>query len=99
MLRASLLSALLLLAGAACGNAPSKGECEKLLEHLVELEAAAAGGGAMPADQKAELEQQKKKVQGEVGLDFCLKEMSVDQVECGLKARSLDELDKTCNKS
>lgn len=94
MLRTSLLSLLLL---AACGKTPSKGDCEKLLEHLVELEAAAAGGGAMPADQKGELEQQKKKVRESVGLDFCRKDMSVDQVECGLKARSLDELDKTCN--
>lgn len=96
MLRASLFSLLLL---AACGKSPSKGDCEKLLEHLVELEAAAAGGGAMPADQKGELDQQKKKVRDSIGLDFCSKEMSVDQVECGLKARSLDELDKTCNKS
>ena len=96
MLRASLLSLLLL---AACGKSPSKGDCEKLIEHLVELEAAAAGGGAMPADQKGELDQQKKKVQSSVGLDFCLKDMSVDQVECGLKARSLEELDKSCNKS
>ena len=44
MLRASLLSALalFLVAGAAgCGNAPGKGDCEEVLEHLEELEAAA----------------------------------------------------------
>jgi hypothetical protein len=98
VLRATLISALL-LASAACGNKPSKGQCEKLVEHMVELEAAAAGGGAMPADQKADLEQQKKKVRESVGLDFCLNDMSVDQVECGLKARSLEELDKTCEQS
>lgn len=99
MLRAVLL-ALFLAVAAACGNAPSKGDCEKLLEHLVELEAAA--GGAAVADPKAakgELDQQKKKVRESVGLDFCLKELSKDQLECGLKAKSLDELDKTCEKS
>lgn len=96
MLRASLLS-IALLTGAACGDRPSKGDCEKLLEHLVDLEAAAAGGGAMPPDQKAQLDQQKKKVRDAVGLDFCLDEMSTDQVECGLKARSLEELGKTCD--
>jgi hypothetical protein len=100
VLRASLLTASLLLGGAAgCGNAPSKGDCEKLIEHLVELEAAAAGGGAMPAAHKGELEQQKKKVRESVGLDFCRKEMSKDQLECGLKARTLEELDKSCDKS
>jgi hypothetical protein len=98
VLRAILFSALLLTA-AACGNKPSKGECEKLLEHLVELEAAAAGGAATPTDQKADLEQQKKKVRESVGLDFCLEDMSVDQVECGLKARTLEDLEKTCNKN
>lgn len=98
MLRAFLLT-LLLAASAGCGNAPSKGDCEKLLEHLVELEAAA--GGAAAADPKApkgELDQQKKKVRESVGLDFCLKELSKGQLECGLKAKSLEEL-KTCEKS
>ena len=100
MLRASLISALLfVLSGAGCGNAPSKGDCEKLLDHLVELEAAAGGGGAMPADQKGALEQQQKKVRESIGLDFCVDKMSSDQVECGLKARTLEELDKTCNQS
>ncbi len=102
MLRASLFVSALLAVSAGCGNAPSKGNCEKLLEHLVELEAAASGGGAMPADQKgakSELEEQKKKVRDSVGLDFCLKELSKDQLECGLKARSLEELGKTCDKS
>ena len=98
LLRASLLA--FLLAGAAgCGKTPSKGECEKLLDHLVELEAAAAGGGAMPADQKGALDQQKKKVRESVGLDFCRKDLSVDQLECGLKARTLEELDKSCDQS
>jgi hypothetical protein len=96
VLRACLLSAVL-LTGAACGKAPSKGKCEKLVDHLVELEAAAAGSGAM--SDKGEIDQQKKKVKDSVGLDFCLKDMSVDQVECGLKARSLEELDKTCDQS
>ena len=98
-MRAAILTALLFLGGAACGNSPSKGDCEKLRDHLVELEAAAAGGGAMPPEQKPDLEQQKKKVRESVSLDFCLKDMSIDQVECGLKARTLDELQKTCNKS
>lgn len=96
MLRASLLAVLFAIS-AGCGNAPSKSECEKLIDHLVELEAAAGGSGAMPAEQKGELEQQKKKVRDSVGLDFCLKDLSKEQLECGLKAPTLVELDKTCD--
>jgi len=98
VLRAFLVTALLALA-AGCGNAPSKGDCEKLVEHLVELEAAAGGAAAAdPKGAKGELDQQKKKVRESVGLDFCLKDLSKDQLECGLKARSLEELG-TCEKS
>lgn len=97
--RSCLAVAFVSVTLAACGSGPSKGDCEKLRDHLIDLEAAAAGGGAVEADQRAELEDQKKAIRKVVGLDYCLEDMTADQVKCGLKARSLEELDQVCNKS
>jgi hypothetical protein len=80
--------------GAACGSTPSKTDCEKLRDHLIDLEAAASG-----AEQKADSAAQKKKVSDALKLDFCLEDLSVEQVKCGLKARSLDELATACDKT
>jgi hypothetical protein len=94
---------LALLAGlAACGDAPSEGDCKKLLEHLVELEVAA--GGARPpteGDQAAidgartELAKQKKAiVEGAASkfLEACIDKTPRSVVSCSLAAKTLDDV-------
>lgn len=81
----------------ACGNAPSADDCARLLAHVVELELAAAGASATTPEAKAELEAQRKKVTDQIGKDFlatCEKDLPRSQVECGLKAASLEDLGK-----
>ena len=90
---------LLALSASACSEKPSKSDCEKLVRHLVDLEAAESGGGAVPADKKADAEAQKKKVYDVVGLGYCMDKLSVEQVECGLKARTLEDISRTCDAS
>jgi hypothetical protein len=88
-----------LLASTACGGGPSTADCEKVVRHIVDLEAAEAGAAATQPAQKAELEQRKKAVFQSVGTRYCLDEMPVAQVECALKARTLAELATTCDKT
>ena len=93
---AALLAAFAL---AGCGGGPSDSECEKVLKHVIELEAAEAGGGAVPADQRADLEQRKKSVFQAIGISYCRDEMTAAQVECALAARTLSELSAKCRQS
>ena len=100
MTRLAAVALLLLgLSASACGNKPSKADCEKLVKHLIELESSESGGAAVPTDKKGDLEAQKKKVFDAVGLDYCMKDLSVDQINCGLKAKSLEDIAKTCDAS
>lgn len=96
---ASALFAALALTSSACSEKPSEEECEKLVRHIIELEAAEAGGGAVPADQKADAEQRKKGVFKAVGTKYCRDDMPVAQVKCALEARNLAELSAKCEKS
>lgn len=96
-LSALALAAALLIAG--CRSKPSAGDCDNLVRHIIDLEAAEAGGAAVPADQKAELEQRKKSVFQAVGTTYCRDEMSVAQVKCALDAKNLTELSEKCEKS
>jgi len=96
---AALLAALSLAGAPACGNKPSASDCDKVVRHLVDLEAAEAGGGSVPANQKAELEQRKRAVFQAVGTTYCTDEMSADQVKCALEAKTLAELSEKCDKS
>ena len=93
-----LLAGACLLAG-GCRSKPSAEDCDKVVRHIIDLEAADAGGGAVPAEQKAELEQRKRSVFQAVGTSYCRDEMSVDQVECALAARTLTELGQKCDRS
>jgi len=47
----AFLLGCVLAVSAACGDEPSKADCEKLLAHLIELQAKAGGGDAERADQ------------------------------------------------
>ena len=91
--------ALAALALSGCGGKPSAGDCDKVVRHIIDLEAAEGGGGAVPADQKAELEQRKKSVFQSIGTTYCRDEMSVAQVKCALEARNLTELSQKCERS
>jgi hypothetical protein len=91
------LAAALALAGSACGNAPSASDCDKAVRHIIDLEAAEAGAGALPPDQRAELDQRKQAVFKSVGTSYCRDEMSVEQVRCALEAKSLAELAEKCD--
>ena len=98
-LLASALFAALALASSACGKKPSEEECDKLVHHIIDLEAAQAGGGAVPANQKADAEQRKTSVFKAVGTKYCRDEMPVEQVRCALEATNLAELSAKCEKS
>lgn len=86
---------------AACGDTPSKSDCQKLLDHVVDLELKAGGGDAVHKDVAAELDDQKKRVMDYVGKDFldtCIDDLPKSQLECGLKAKTMAQLfecDKT----
>lgn len=99
MTRLAAPALLLALLTTACGNKPSKSECEKLVRHLVDLESGESGAAAVPADKKTDADAQKKKVYDAVGLDYCMKDLSVEQVNCGLKAKTLEDISKTCDAS
>jgi hypothetical protein len=95
-----ILSALLLsgtLALGACGNAPSKADCEKLLDHLIDLEVKSGGGdGEMSDDMKADLEKQRKAVvafgNDQGFISTCTQKTPKKVVECGLAAKDTCEL-------
>jgi hypothetical protein len=97
MTRATLaLAVLATLAG--CSKKPTEDACEKLLNHVVDLEMAA--GGTSGGD-KAELDAQRKKVSDDIGKDFlnsCVKDLPMKQLECGMAAKTLEDLGK-CDKS
>jgi hypothetical protein len=103
--RAALIAvAALAIGGVGCGDAPSKGDCQKLLEHLVDLEVAAGGGKALaagddPADKAraAEIDKQKKQMAAAAGdkfIDACANKTPKSVVECSLRARSLEDVAK-----
>jgi hypothetical protein len=92
---------LTLVALVGCGKTPTQGDCEQLLEHVVELEMAAGGASATTDEARANLAAQKKKVSGYVGQDFlesCVKDLPMSQLKCGLAAKTLDELAR-CDES
>jgi tetratricopeptide (TPR) repeat protein len=97
------------LATAACSDGPSKADCEKLLEHLINLEAGSGGaaGGADKATKeqldalKAELDKQKLAIKeyavGQKFLQTCTQKTPRKVVACGLEAKNADEL-AACDK-
>jgi hypothetical protein len=91
----ALLLGCVLAAAPACGDAPSKSDCEKLLDHLIELQAKAGGGGGeLSAEAKDALEKQKKQViefaAGQKFIETCTQKTPKKVVECGLGAKDLE---------
>jgi hypothetical protein len=93
-----ILVALVLSAGlAACGNAPSKADCEKLLDHLIELEVKQGGGdGDLPPEMAGDLDKQRAAVRdfanGQKFVETCAKKTPKKVVECGLAAKDTCDL-------
>lgn len=100
MIRAAL-SLVALVSIASCSDAPSKADCEKLLDHVVELELEHGGGEGVKKELAEELAEQKKRVIDYVRKDFmdtCIEDLPRSQLQCGLKAKSMSQLFE-CDKS
>jgi hypothetical protein len=80
---------------AACGDAPTRAQCERLLDHVLELEVQAAG--ANTPETRADLDKQKQAVADSIRKEFmdtCLDKLPRSEVNCGLGAKTMDELAK-----
>jgi Flp pilus assembly protein TadD len=81
-----------LLAMAACADTPSKGQCDQLLAHIIDLEATA--GGVKGA--KDDVEKQKASVKeyaiGQKFIEACTRDTPKKVVACGLAAKNMDEI-------
>jgi hypothetical protein len=90
-----LLSFVLIAAGAGCGDKPSQGDCEKLLDHIIKVEVDQAGTDQLTPEMTADLEKQKKELRAHLKKQFmsqCMDKTPGAFVQCGLKARNSDEL-------
>ena len=94
-LRVAALSLSLGAAASGCSSTPSPEQCEALLDHVVEIEVAESGAGKeLSAEMKADLDKQRKELEGYVGEQFvkrCRESLPVTFVECGLQAKSKAE--------
>ena len=86
------------LATAACAKTPSKGDCDKLLAHLIDLEVTSGGGDKLPEAMKAEVVKQKAAIKdyavGQKFIETCTQKTPKKVVACGLAAKNADELAK-----
>jgi hypothetical protein len=82
-----------LLIATGCKNGPSEDQCNKLLDHLVDLEFKKAGAAATTDAMKQEIAKQKTAVteaKRAEFLDTCKKKMKKSRVECAMNATELD---------
>jgi hypothetical protein len=70
-----------------CSDAPSAADCERLLDHVVELELAAPGAPKDPGPRQKLVDQVRKDF-----LSTCAKELRKAQVACALEAKQGAEL-------
>ncbi len=96
-LQAILVAGACLAAG--CSDAPSKDQCAKLLDHLIELEMKAGGtDGELTPEMKEDLGKQKPQIAdfavGQKFIETCTEKTPRKVVECGLEAKSAEELAK-----
>lgn len=86
---------LVCAAAVGCSDTPPPAQCEKLLDHLVELQLQEAGQSKeMPPAMKDALKKQKKEVAAYVREKFiaqCTEELPAAFVECALGARTTAE--------
>ncbi|HEY4238786.1 MAG TPA: hypothetical protein VGM88_03190 [Kofleriaceae bacterium] len=89
------LVGVLLCSAAACSNAPSKDQCQALLDHLVDIEVKHGGGGSDAV--KADLAKTKEALSGSASDDFmktCKDKVSKARIECAMAASDMDGLAK-----
>ena len=90
-------AALALVIADGCSNGPSKNDCKKLLDHLVDLEFKKAGAAASSDAMKAEIAKQKTAVteaKSKEFLETCKKKMAKSRVECALAANDPEAMAK-----
>ena len=79
--------------GGACSNAPTKGDCEKLRDKLIDLEFAAMGAKAADSKGREELAKQKQATSDGVAERFiaaCTKKTPKALIDCALEAPNLE---------
>lgn len=94
MLRAICLTLLAALA-VACGDSASKGDCDKLLDHMIKLETRAGGGEGTTGDLAKDLEGQQKELKESLRKDFmeqCTERTPGSFVDCALDKKNISEL-------
>jgi hypothetical protein len=95
-----IAATMLTLATVGCGDEPSKGDCEKLLDHMIDVEIAEAGTDSISDEMKKDIERQKSELREYLGKEFvdkCVAELPEAHVACALKARTKDDIAK-CEK-
>ena len=85
------LIAAIAAALAGCGDEPSKDDCEKLLDHMIDVEITAAGTDSITPEMKADIAKQKHELRAYLGQEFvkkCVNELPRSHVDCALNART-----------
>ncbi len=98
---ASAALAALLSLGVGCSNAPSKSDCEKLRDKLIDLEFAAMGAKAQTSEAREALAKQKQATSEGVTDRFaeaCTKKTSKALIDCALSATTLEQV-KQCDEA
>jgi hypothetical protein len=85
-MRALCLAAL--LAVAACAAAPSEDQCQKLRDHLIELQVKEGGGTALTDTQQKQVDDSTHRVKY---MDTCTTRVTKQLVECALAAATIEE--------
>jgi hypothetical protein len=91
MIRWSLPLGLLFALAAGCGDRPSTGDCDKLLVHMIKLDAEAAGAGDVTPEVAADLAQQQKDLAAEARKSFikqCNENTATKYVSCALSKKT-----------
>lgn len=91
----ALLIALCAVLSSACSDKPSEADCDRLVEHMIDLELQAAEVSADESDET------RAKIEADVGersRRACLDNLPMSQVECGLAAETVADIAR-CDES
>jgi len=84
---------------AGCGDAPSRNDCQKLLEHLIDLEIASGGGKPEAETEEAKAQRVKFRKQiadgaSEKFFEACVHKTPKAVVDCSIAAKTLEDAAK-----